>query len=391
MKIKLSYVMLILALAVAGCAAYFSVWGLSQLFAGASLSVIIMASVLEFSKVASTTALHRYWGKINKGLRFYLVIAVSVLMLITSAGIYGFLSNAYQQTANKLEIENGQIGILDSKKVLFQKSIDDNQKIIDNKNKRIEQLTNLRNTQETRLDSARSNSAKDKVRKDIQIATDEIQKLTTDIDGLNNKNASLADSISGYTIKGLEINANSSVGAEVGPLKYIAEITGYPMGKVVNVLILLFIFVFDPLAIALVLLTNRIFEIEDEVNPLESKKEPNVVPVIEESEPEEEPIMIDDQHDDEHSIEPIVTEKPIEEDVMEEPVSQEPIDVVDEPMKQREPVVPNGKITVDDIKEVKDRGFSVNIPKSKNNTIERIGSQKIVKNGDNNKVFFKRD
>ena len=81
----------------------------------------------------------------------------------------------------------------------------------------------------------------------------------------------------------------------------------------------------------------------------------------------------------------------VEEDVVEEPVTQEPIDVVEEPVKQREPVVPNGKITVDDIKEVKDRGFSVNIPKTRSNTIERIGSQKIVKNGDNNKVFFKRD
>ena len=68
---------------------------------------------------------------------------------------------------------------------------------------------------------------------------------------------------------------------------------------------------------------------------------------------------------------------------------EQPID--EEPVKQREPVVPNGKITVDDIKEVKDRGFSVNIPKTRSNTIERIGSQKIVKNGDNNKVFFKRD
>ena len=187
MKVKFSYIMLILALTVAGCAAYFSVWGLSQLFAGASLSVIIMASVLEFSKVASTTALHRYWPKINKALRVYLVIAVSVLMLITSAGIYGFLSNAYQQTANKLEIQNGQLGILDGKKALFQKSIDDNQKIVDSKNKRIDQLTNLRNTQETRLDSAKSNSGKDKVRKDIQIATDEIQKLTILLWLLNNQ------------------------------------------------------------------------------------------------------------------------------------------------------------------------------------------------------------
>jgi hypothetical protein len=352
-----------------------------------------MASVLEFSKIASTTALHNYWNKLNKSLKYYLVIAVAVLMLITSAGIYGFLSNAYQKTASQLEIEKGEVGILDNKKTLFQKNIDDNQRIVDTKNRRIEQLTNLRNTQEVRLDSARSNTAKDKVRKDIQIATEEIQKLTNDIDGLNNKNVGLSDSISNYTIKTLEISANSSVGAEVGPLKYISEVTGVPMNKVVNILILLFIFVFDPLAIALVLLTNRIFEIENEQKTIETKvettkKETNVEykPLV------EEPSIVDEQYDDIHMVEPIVEDKKLEEDVIEETIFEEAVDVVeeenDDSIKLREPVVPNGKITVEDIKEVKDRGFSINIPKQNSNTIQRIGSQKIVKDGDNNKVFF---
>lgn len=396
MKIKFSHIILILALLVAGCAAYFSVWGLSQLFSGASMSVIIMASVLEFSKIASTTALHNYWNKLNKSLKYYLVIAVAVLMLITSAGIYGFLSNAYQKTASQLEIEKGEVGILDNKKTLFQKNIDDNQRIVDTKNRRIEQLTNLRNTQEVRLDSARSNTAKDKVRKDIQIATEEIQKLTNDIDGLNNKNVGLSDSISNYTIKTLEISANSSVGAEVGPLKYISEVTGIPMNKVVNILILLFIFVFDPLAIALVLLTNRIFEIENEQKTIETKVEtPKKETNIEYKPLVEEPSIVDEQYDDIHMVEPIVEDKKLEEDVIEETIFEEAVDVVeeenDDSIKLREPVVPNGKITVEDIKEVKDRGFSINIPKQNSNTIQRIGSQKIVKDGDNNKVFFKRD
>ena len=79
MKIKFRHMMLFLALIVAGCAAYFSVWGLSQLFAGASAAVVIMASGLEAAKVAATTALHRYWKKIAFGLRVYLMIAVTVL------------------------------------------------------------------------------------------------------------------------------------------------------------------------------------------------------------------------------------------------------------------------------------------------------------------------
>jgi hypothetical protein len=142
MKFKFSYIMLIIALAVAGCAGYFSVWGLSQLFAGASTAVIIMATVLEVGKVITTTALHRYWTKLATSLKIYLTISVAVLMMITSAGIYGFLSNAYQKTANKLEIHEGELGVLDGKKLLFEKNIGDNEKIVATKNKRIDQFKN---------------------------------------------------------------------------------------------------------------------------------------------------------------------------------------------------------------------------------------------------------
>ncbi len=391
--------MLVLALVVAGCAGYFSVWGLSQLFAGASTAVIIMATGLEVGKIVTTTALHRYWKKIAGGLRVYLTISVVVLMIITSAGIYGFLSNAYQKTANKLEIQNGQVAVFTGKKDLFQKNIDDNQKIIDQKNKRIDQLSELRKTQESRLDGASNNRGKNGARSDIQGSNAEIQKLTLDIDGLNVKNSVLSDSISKYNSKVLELNANSEVAAEIGPLKYISELTGASMAKVVNFLILLLIFVFDPLAVALVLMTNRIFEIEGEDNPLEPQNKPDREPVldsitkvIEANDIVEEPIMPDEQHEDEMVEEP--------EDIIEEPVAEEPEVIIEEPVVERvvqvepprEPVIPTGKIQVEDIREVKNRGYSVNVPNPRdNNSIERIGSNKIVRNGDNNKVFFKRD
>jgi len=196
--------MLFMALAVAGCAAYFSVWGLSQLFAGASFAVILMASVLEMGKLVVTTALHTYWDKFAKPLRAYLAISVVILMIITSAGIYGFLSNAYQKTANKLEIHEGEVGVLDAKKAIFQKSIDDNQKIIDSKTKRLDQLSGLRTTQETRIDGSKSNRDRNSVRGDIASANSEIQKLSAEIDGLNSKNAILSDSIGKYNVMVLQ-------------------------------------------------------------------------------------------------------------------------------------------------------------------------------------------
>jgi len=376
MKLKFSYVMLLLALTVAGCAGYFSVWGLSQLFAGTSTAVIIMASALEIGKVVTTTALHRYWTRIGGGLKIYLTISVGVLMLITSAGIYGFLSNAYQKTANKLEIQESQVGVLDSKKALFEKNVQDNQKIIDSKTRRIDQLTNLRNAQEVRLDNSTSNRAKDKARNDIKLANDEIQKLSNEIDGLNSKNLVLSDSIGFYSTKTIELNTNSQVSAEVGPLKYISELTGAPMGKVVNVLILLLIFVFDPLAIAMILMTNRIFELEGDVSPLEPKPD-SILKMIaskEEKQKTEEPSEV---------YEPVESEEYEEIDEFEEPLVEQ---------KDREPVIPTGKIQLEDIREIKNRGFSVDVPNpKKNNVVERIGTNKVVKNGDNNKVYYRKN
>ena len=433
--------MLILALTVAGCAAYFSIWGLSQLFAGASTAVIVMASALEIGKVVTTTALHTYWNKLAGGLKIYLTISVAILMIITSVGIYGFLSNAYQSTANKLEIHEGELGVLDAKKQSFEKTIADNTKIIETKTKRVDQLNNLRGNQESRLDNSTNNRNQRNARKDIESSDKQIQTLNAEIDALNAKNIVLSDSVNAYNVKAIELKSNSDIAGEVGPLKYISQLTGIPMANVVNYLILLLIFVFDPLAIALVLATNRIFELEGKQTPLEPKT--NFIPsaetpttivevikannevanddvnfdedhalsevmnqMVEDLEiediiaPIEEPIMPDEQHDEdlvvEETIEEVAEEviepldlKPIPEEIESTKVSEKEVEV---PIK-REPVIPTGKVNLEDIKEIKEsnRGFSVDIPNPKtSNTIERIGSNKIIKNGDNNKVFFRR-
>jgi hypothetical protein len=428
MKIKFRHIVFALSLAVASCAAYFSVWGLSQLFAGASISVIIMASILEFGKIISTTALHKYWNRLATGLRIYLTISVVVLMIITSAGIYGFLSNAYQKTANKLEIHEGQVGVLDGKKQIFTDALTANNKIIDSKNKRIDQLSGLRTTQENRIDAARSNTRA--LRGDINSSNSEIQKLSTEIDALNAKNSVLNDSISKYQTKALEVKSGSDVSGEVGPLKFVAELTGISMDRVVNYMILLLIFVFDPLAIALVLTTNRIFQIEKEDEEAEKNKkpihsygyEPELMDQIRQngfSHAEIEPVN-DAQSDvvnegmnyDEDELRPFImeTQEPhideiiegvneedeseaeiethIEEEVFEpvvEPVHYEP--------KKPEPVTKTGKIELEDIKEVKERrGYSVPIPEPRgNNSIDRIGNNKFIKNGDANRIIYKKD
>ena len=404
MRFKIKYLMLGLALSVAGCAAYFSVWGLSQLFAGASTAVIIMASVLEIGKIMTTTALHTYWNNLAKGLRAYLTLSVVVLMIITSAGIYGFLSNAYQSTANKLEIHEGELNVLGGKKQVFEKNVVDNQKIIESKSKRIDQLSGLRATQEARLDGSNSNKARSGVRGDISNANSEIQKLTADIDELNAKNVVLSDSISKYNTKALKMKAGSSVAAEVGPLKYIAQLTGIPMAKVVNYLILLLIFVFDPLAVALILITNRVFQLESgQYIPepdLEKKNKESLLAKINNYIPkfkEVKNVEVQTKSDFNWSQfkSPGISTRERDNDVLVEPVDgvsenhDEVEENVDGPEFEHIPEPIEHGIKLEDIKEVKERnrGFSVNIPNPKgNNLVQKVGNQR----GQNNN-YFKRN
>jgi hypothetical protein len=324
--------MLGLALAVAGCAAYFSVWGLSQLFAGASVSVIIMASVLELGKLVTTTALHTYWNKLAKTLRIYLAISVVILMVITSAGIYGFLSNAYQSTANKLEIHEGELGVLDAKKATFEKSVVDNQKLIDTKTKRLDQLSNLRSSQESRLDNSGSNRAKNSVRGDIKSADSEIQKLNTEIDVLNAKNIVLSDSINAYNVKAIELKSGSSVAAEVGPLKYIAQLTGISMASVVNYLILLLIFVFDPLAVALVLITNKVFQIEKEEEDETKKILEDIVEVLNNEDEKNVEVQNEPNYNKFEYKSPGVSTREYDNDVLEEPIEFSDDETIEQPI-----------------------------------------------------------
>ena len=98
------------ALLIAGSAAFFSVFGLSKLFAGATFAVIIMASSLEFGKLVAASFLYRYCDKINFLQKFYMSLSTVMLILLTSAGIFGFLSNAYQ--GNTVALENESTALL---------------------------------------------------------------------------------------------------------------------------------------------------------------------------------------------------------------------------------------------------------------------------------------
>jgi hypothetical protein len=251
------------ALFIASAAAFFSVTGLSKLFAGASTAVILMASSLEFGKIISAGFLYNYWDKINKLLRTYLLIGVGVLILITSAGIYGFLTSAYQVTADQLGVVDKQVELVQLKKGRFQEQLDGyngekqqlaqsiselskglSNNVIQYTDKETGQLITTTSSATRRVLEAQLNDAKSQ--RDI----------------ISQKIEVLSDSITSLDLKALDIQQNSEVAGEVGPLKFIAEATGKPMNTIVNWFALFIVFVFDPLAVTLVIAFNTALKVD---------------------------------------------------------------------------------------------------------------------------------
>jgi hypothetical protein len=223
-----------------------------MLFAGASTAVAIMASSLEISKLVIASLLYQYWTDLNKVLKIYLTIAVAVLILITSAGIYGYLSSAYQETANKSSVVDSKILALETKKKLYEDTrnniLKEKQSLVDLKGA----LTKTSTTQYTDRNGnlvVRSNNASFK---QIESASKSDEKLSSKVDIVN-------DSIFALENRILEIKTNSQVSNELGPLKYLSNLTGHSMDKIINWFLIVIIFVFDPLAIALVIAANFAF------------------------------------------------------------------------------------------------------------------------------------
>ena len=240
------------ALSVSASAAFYSVSGLSKLFAGASLEVIIMASSLEVAKLVIASLLYQYWDSLNKGLRAYLAVATCVLILITSAGIYGFLSGAYQETANKEGIVTQQITALETKKVLYEETRDNFLADRKSNNELRGTLSKGSTTQFTDKNGNLVVRTNNSAIRNIESTAKENERLATKLDVVN-------DSIFALETQILEAKVNSEAASELGPLKYLSELTGVEMNRIINWLLLIIIFVFDPLAIALVIAANFAF------------------------------------------------------------------------------------------------------------------------------------
>ena len=213
------------ALLIAGSAAFFSVFGLSKLFAGATLAVIIMAGSLEFGKLVGASFLYRYWNSIANWLKVYMTVGVVTLVVITSAGIFGFLSNAYQGATIEFEKQ--------STTLLY-------------KEDRLEQLEEdkvyLKDVLEQAISELPENyrTAKRLLREEynpkVIVLNDQILDVKQEIGDLK-----------------VEL---VQTGVDVGPVIYLARAFGTDIDTVVKFFIFILIFVFDPMALAMVLAFN---------------------------------------------------------------------------------------------------------------------------------------
>ena len=258
MKIKLfPYIIALSALAVSASAAAYSVYGLSKLFAGASLAVMIMSGSLEFAKLVIASVLYQYWTKLNRYIRIYLFTAILVLITITSGGIYGFLSGAYQETANQSELISKNLNILETKQNRYISRLDDLEANIKDITMALSNPTTIQYV--------------DKETGQLVTTTSYTQRKLLERQLLKSQETfeSLTDSVFIYDTRILELQASDDTAKELGPLKYMATLFDKSMESIINWFMLLIIFVFDPLAIVLVVVANMAFSQKNISKPSE--------------------------------------------------------------------------------------------------------------------------
>jgi len=244
-------------------AAFFSIFGLSKLFSGAFWSVVFMASSLEVGKLVSASFVYQYWNKIGMWMRFYMITAVVTLIFITSIGIFGFLSNAYQGATLDFKKESTTL-------MAYEERLD----------QLVEDKTFLKEELEAQVADLPENyrTARRKLREEYNPMIQDVSKKIIDMK---------------QEISEIEIGLVQT-GVDVGPAIYIAKVFNTDVDSVVKWLIFVFIFVFDPLAVVLTIGFNIALgtqevqmyikeekeEEEEEIESIELDADPDELPDI---------------------------------------------------------------------------------------------------------------
>lgn len=323
--IKFHHLVITTSFLIAGCAAYFSVYGIGLLFSGATVAAMIMAGSLELGKLVTTSWLFRYWNKVNLLMKTYMIVAVFALMAITSLGVFGFLTAAFQKSSLETELSLNKISTLESQK---KEEISK----IESTKKSIEKLYTLRSSQENRLNEVLTNALIARNPIQLQNIQNQINDQITD---LNKQLETENDKIKTYSAKSTSVDedifklkVSNSQKKDITTFKFVADQFSTTIQNVVKWFIVVLITVFDPLAVILLLAynisTNKVYLEEDKNYELYKKQEKST-----DEPPQPSSTIVEKIVEKPVEVEKIVeriVEKPVEvEKIVEKPVEVEKI------------------------------------------------------------------
>jgi len=238
----LKLLLIISALFISACAAWFSVIGISSLYVGAPLGAILMALSFELAKLVAASFTYRYWKSVSKILRTYMLAAVIIISCITSAGIYGYLSAAYASSAKGFNEKQNTVQMLATR----QKS---DSMLISSNEQRIANLQRYRAQQENRLDSLIGKTGFLTQQRIIRIADSTINALQT-------RNAALTEARDSLELAKTNVANEAQADTRIGTFWYVAQMLGQPLDRIVKYFTLIIVIVFDPMALSLLLAFN---------------------------------------------------------------------------------------------------------------------------------------
>jgi hypothetical protein len=304
--ITLDRVIAFTAFSIAAAAAYFSVTGIGKLFAGAAMSAMVMATALELGKLVSVSFLYRHWNIVPKFLKTYMAVGSVVLILITSAGIYGYLSSAYASVAATPLQTNALIQADEARKLTIEQEIS-------RRNQRLDQIIQLRGQQENRIDDLIGKSQTGNT-STIRNAQSQLRELDNTVQNLQKEVTTLSNTRDSLTQNIIQNQVAINTNSDIGTFMYVANFLGVPLDTVVKWFILIIVLVFDPLSISLVLAYNFLKIKEKENEPIKVVEENKIIELPPEEPPPPTPVATFEEPelvpDEQQLIEAPVEESP---------------------------------------------------------------------------------
>lgn len=280
----LPLIILISALIISCTGSFFSIYGLGKLFGGHQIGATILAFAFEFGNIITVASLKFYWKHLPKILKYPLIVIVVVLTILTSMGIYGYLADGFEKTRLKDEIVTKRSNLVSLKKDNFVKRLDDNKNEISTINLSLTELSKGYN-QNTQTQQVIKGQVVTNVivgnKKGIENQMNQLTQRKVKLDSLN---LTYLDSIQRLELQIIEIENSNESNSELGPLKYLSNLTGVSIVKIVNWLILLIVIVFQPLALMLIITSMFAFKNNHYLTRTPNKaKKPQIAPTLEDN------------------------------------------------------------------------------------------------------------